>query len=102
MAKRQLSRLPWITREGYVDMLRIPLESTYAAAVSADPRQVRNALRVLQSAAGYGRTEASLFLMGFFVSDLLGTGRCESRLLKLCASAGRKNVQISSFPRFAG
>lgn len=68
MGKRQLSRLPWITREGYVDMLRIPLESTYAAAVSADPRQVRNALRVLQSAAGYGRTEASLFLMGFFVS----------------------------------
>lgn len=68
MGKKQLPKFPWITRDGYVDMLRIPLESTYAAAVSTNPHKVRNALSVLKSAASYGRTEASVFLMGFFVS----------------------------------
>jgi hypothetical protein len=68
MGKRPLSGLPWITSEGHIDMLRVPLESAYSAAVGADPLQARSALRLLGSAAGYGRAEAIVFLLGFFVS----------------------------------
>jgi len=68
MGKRPLSGVPWITSEGHVDVLRVPLESTYSKAVGADPLQARNALRLLGCAAGYGRMEAIVFLLGFFVS----------------------------------
>lgn len=63
-----LDSLPWITKDGYLDMLKVPLEGTYKRACESDARAVRDALGVLACAAGYGRTEAAVFLLGFFVA----------------------------------
>jgi HEAT repeat protein len=67
-APRSLDSLPWITKDGHLDMLKVPLESTYRRACEGDPHAVRDALGVLACAAGYGRPEAALFLLGFFVA----------------------------------
>lgn len=49
-------------------MLKVPLESTYSRACGDDPQAVRDALGVLAAAAGHGRNEAAVFLLGFFVA----------------------------------
>jgi hypothetical protein len=67
-AQRNLDSLPWITKDGYLDMRKVPLESAYRRACGQDPRAVRDALGVLAAAAGHGRNEAAVFLLGFFVA----------------------------------
>ncbi|MGH3031961.1 MAG: hypothetical protein ACRDNE_14595, partial [Gaiellaceae bacterium] len=67
-APRNLDSLPWITKDGYVDMLKVPLESAYSRACEDDPQAVGDALGVLAAAAGHGRKEAAVFLLGFFVA----------------------------------
>jgi len=65
---RNLDSLSWITKDGYLDMLKVPLESTYTRACGDDPQAARDALGVLSAAAGHGRQEAAVFLLGFFVA----------------------------------
>jgi HEAT repeat protein len=67
-AATNLDSLPWITKDGYLDMLKVPLESTYGRACGDDPQAVRDALGVLSAAAGHGRSEAAVFLLGFFAA----------------------------------
>jgi hypothetical protein len=67
-APRNLDSLPWITKDGYIDMLKIPLESTYGRACGNDPQAVTDALGVLAAAAGHGRNEAAVFPLGFLVA----------------------------------
>lgn len=66
--QRNLDSLPWITKYGYLDLLKVPLESTYSRACGDDPQAVRDALGVLAAAAGHGRNEAAVFLFGLFVA----------------------------------
>ena len=44
---RNLDSLSWITKDGYLDMLKVPLESTYTRACGDDPQAARDALGVL-------------------------------------------------------
>ncbi len=67
-ATASLDSLPWITKDGYLDMLKVPLESTYSRVCEGNPPAARDALGVLACAAGYGRCEAALLLLGFFVA----------------------------------
>ena len=70
MAKKiDLPDVPWITAEGYVDMTKIPLDDTLRRTVSGDHRELREAVRVLGSAAHAGRREAGIFLLGL-LADL--------------------------------
>jgi len=57
-APRNLDSLPWITKDGYLDMLKAPLESTYMRACGDDPQAARDSLGVL----------SAVFLLGFFVA----------------------------------
>lgn len=68
MAKRVLQNVPWITADGFLDMTKIPLEGNFKTALDPNRDKARDSLRFLQSAANYGRTEASVFLMGLLVS----------------------------------
>ena len=68
MGKGRWPAVPWITADGTVDMSRIPLESTYQAALDPDQRRAGDALRLLESATHHGRTEAGVFLMGLLVN----------------------------------
>lgn len=68
MGKGRWPAVPWISADGTVDMSRIPLESTYRAALDRDQGRAGEALRVLESATHHGRTEAGVFLMGLLVN----------------------------------
>jgi hypothetical protein len=48
-------------------MTKLPLESCYRQALSENRDEARSALRVLRSAAGDGRQDAVVFLMGLLV-----------------------------------
>jgi hypothetical protein len=61
--------VPWITAEGYIDLTKIPLDDALRRTVSGDPRELREAVSVLRSAAHAGRREAGVFLLGL-LSDL--------------------------------
>ena len=67
MPRTPTSKLPWLTREGYLDLTKLPLESSYRQALSEDRDEARSALRVLRSAAGTGRKDAAVFLLGLLV-----------------------------------
>lgn len=67
MPRTPTPKVPWLTREGYLDMTKLPLEGSYRQALSEDRDEARRALRVLQSAAAHGRQDAAVFLMGLLV-----------------------------------
>lgn len=67
MPRTPAPKVPWLTREGYLDPTKLPLESSYRQALSEDRDEARSALRVLRSAAGNGRQDAAVFLMGLLV-----------------------------------
>ena len=56
--------VPWITKDGYLDPARLPIEVTLAEAVGNDAEKFRNACRVLAMMASGGRIEAGIFLCG--------------------------------------
>lgn len=65
--KVKLSDVPWL-KDGALDMTKVPLDSNFKTALGRDRAGARGSLSVLASATAYGRTEASVFLMGFLVN----------------------------------
>jgi hypothetical protein len=60
--------LPWITKEGYLDLTKLPMDSTLAQAVGEDMERFRSTCRLLGSMASVGRYTASVFLYGLLVA----------------------------------
>jgi hypothetical protein len=56
--------VPWITKDGYLDLTKFPIDSTLSQAVSDKGEEFANACRILSSMAYAGRKEASVFLCG--------------------------------------
>lgn len=56
--------VPWVTKDGFLDLTKFPMESTLAQAVGDDTERFRSACQVLGSMASAGRTPASVFLYG--------------------------------------
>jgi hypothetical protein len=61
-------RPPWLTVEGYVDPAELPIEPYLAQAVSEDEEKSRNGIGILRMMQQYGRVDAGVFLLGFFVN----------------------------------
>ena len=61
-------KMPWISKEGYFDPGKFPIDSVLQQAVSEDENQFRSALLTLQSMYGHGRKEAGVFLLGLLVN----------------------------------
>ena len=57
-------RPDWITDEGYLDVLKLPLGPIVTQALNADPESSRSACSVLASMAGRGGLEAGVVLLG--------------------------------------
>ena len=55
---------PWITKDGYLDLTKFPIDSTLTQAVGNNTEDFRLACRTLNSMAFSGRTEAGVFLYG--------------------------------------
>ena len=66
--KKLLGNVPWITKEGYFDLTKFPIDSILKQALSEDDQEFRTGLNVLSSMCGHGRTEAGVFLMGVLLN----------------------------------
>ena len=66
--KKLLGNVPLITKEGYFDPARFPIESVLKQALSDDDQEFRTGLNMLRSMYGHGRTEAGVFLLGVLVN----------------------------------
>jgi hypothetical protein len=56
--------VPWVTKDGFLDLTKFPMDATLAQAVGDDMEGFRSACRLLGSMASAGRTPASVFLYG--------------------------------------
>ena len=66
--KKLLGNVPWITKEGYFDPGKFPIDSALKQALSDDHQEFRSGLNLLASMYGHGRMEAGVFLMGLLVN----------------------------------
>ncbi len=62
--KKQLGNVPWITKDGNLDLTRFPIDNVLKQALSQDDQEFRTGLNLLTSMCAYGRMEAGVFLMG--------------------------------------
>jgi len=61
-------KFPWITKEGYFDPGKFPIDSVLKQAISDDHKEFRSGLNLLCSMYGHGRTEAWIFLVGLLAT----------------------------------
>jgi hypothetical protein len=61
-------KVPWITKEGFLDPARFPIDSILKQALSDDDQKFRSGLSLLSSMHRHGRSEAGVFLLGLLVS----------------------------------
>lgn len=63
--------VPWITKDGYLDLAKLPIDSVLSQALSDDWQKLGSACRTLASMTLMGRAEAGVFLCGLL-------GYCEN------------------------
>lgn len=74
MAKRekdilQKSGVPWITKDGFIDMAEFPLAGTLKQSVGEDEEEFRSSCRTLVSMHAANRPEAAIVLYGLLVHN---------------------------------
>lgn len=65
--------VPWITKKGYIDYSKYPIEHPLEDSLSNDEQKFRNACRLLGSMSDEGRKDAAIFLFGlicYFNNDI--------------------------------
>jgi len=66
--KKLLGNVPWITKEGNLDLAQFPIDGVLKQALSEDDQEFRTGLSMLSSMCRHGRTEAGVFLMGVLLN----------------------------------
>ena len=66
--KKLSGKFPWITKEGFFDPARFPIDGVLKQALSDDDQQFRTGLNLLGSMYVHGRQEAGVFLLGLLVT----------------------------------
>jgi hypothetical protein len=66
--KKLLGNVPWITKNGDLDLTRFPIDNILKQALSENEQEFKTGLSVLSSMCGYGRAEAGVFLMGVLLN----------------------------------
>ena len=61
--------VPWITKDGYLDLAKFPIDSVLKQAISAKEQDFQSACRTLTSMYAAGRSEAAIFLFGLFINN---------------------------------
>ena len=64
---KQLKDMPWITKDGYFDMAKFPIDNILRQALQ-NGEEFREALRMLEAMQSKGRKEAGIFLIGLLVN----------------------------------
>ena len=60
-------KVPWLTKDGFVDLAKFPIDSILKKAISEKEQDFRSSCRTLVSMYVSGRTEAAIFLYGLLV-----------------------------------
>lgn len=60
-------KVPWITKDGDLDLSKFPIDSTLKQSISTDEETFRSACRTLVSMYTAGRMEAAVFLYGLLI-----------------------------------
>jgi hypothetical protein len=66
--KNLSGKFPWITKEGFFDPARFPIDGVLKQALSDDDQQFRSGLNLLGSMYVHGRQEAGVYLFGLLVN----------------------------------
>ena len=66
--KNTAGNVPWITKEGFLDPAKFPIDNVLKHALSDDDRVFRSGLRTLRLMFHQGRIEAGVFLLGLLVN----------------------------------
>ena len=61
--------VPWITKDGYLDLAKLPIDSVLKQAISAKEQDFHSACRLLTSMYVAGRSEAAIFLFGLLIHN---------------------------------
>ncbi len=74
MAKKEKDILknldvPWITKDGFLDMAKFPIDSTLKQAVGKNEEEFRSSCRILISMYEAGRLETAIFLYGLLLHN---------------------------------
>ena len=67
-SKELLGKVPWITKDGCIDLGKFPIDGVLQQAIDRNPELFRAGVNMLRSMHGYGRQEASVFLLGLLVA----------------------------------
>jgi len=57
---------PWITKEGYLDLTKFPIDSILKQSLSKDLKEFRSSCITLSSMSSRNRLEAQIYLIGLF------------------------------------
>jgi hypothetical protein len=60
--------VPWLTKEGFFDPAKFPIDRILQQAIGNDESQFRSAVIMLQSIYHHGRKEAGVFLLGMLLT----------------------------------
>ena len=60
--------VPWLTKDGDIDIARFPIDSILKQAISDDRQQARGAVEFLGVIGEGGRSEAGVFLIGLLMA----------------------------------
>ena len=61
--------VPWITKDGYLDLAKFPIDSVLKQAISSKEEDFQSACRTLTSMYAAGRSEAGIFLFGLLIHN---------------------------------
>jgi hypothetical protein len=59
----------WVTKDGFLDMAKIPIDSTLRQSVCKNEEDFNSSCRMLISMYSAGRTEAAIFLYGLLIHN---------------------------------
>ena len=63
-----IGKVPWLSKNGTVDLAKFPIDSVLRQATDADPGKFRTGVNLLRSMCGHGRREAGIFLLGLLLT----------------------------------
>ena len=64
-----IGKVPWLTKDGFFDPTKFPIDSVLTQALDADLGKFCSAVTLLQSMCDHGRQEAGVFLLGLLVAS---------------------------------
>lgn len=67
--RKIVGKVPWITSEGFLDVMKFPIDGLLRQAVSGSEEDFHTAVTMLMSMLSHGRKEAGVFLLGLLASS---------------------------------